>query len=432
MATTVEVGKNGKTGDASSAPAVGTDDVVKKPGVVAAADVVVTPMFEKWTLGNQFLFSFLCSVMCFSVTAVNIATNSLSGQMLTCISTIFGPTLTVYHGMMDGPLRDSKTGDFLPTWKYLAYGQMCTFITSSNLAWCVFGHKQLGLYKLVATASCWVSVLAYMVTMGLWFLAPLHFIIIMSVLVHAQIFGFFIASRAFPLFMPYLVMFVNLLQPSLFGWSNRVHLDDVGSLMWASIICPLIAGYRRIAFMQIIAMQPWGMKIFLVISNILNAFLTPNVKTIMYNAIGMKVEVYDVNAMHMLDAISWSSDVKFLVMMPFLLLWGEAAGAENWGGILYPLFKANFGLIFGLYVLQFLCCEGAILSMKWASKFVNVRQAEVKRASVLQIGASKGTGRYYFSQCREDMKHLHPFMPTTMEVLQMVFTYYAIEDLYKL
>lgn len=428
----VESAKGQKPGSTSTAPAVdGAEDIVKK-GVNNLEVIDNVPMFEPWTLAYQLVFSFFASFQAATVTAVNEATNSIQGQMLTNIAVIFGPAIVVYHGMMDGILTDPKTGAFLPTWKLILRGQACTVVTTANLAFCVWGHKQLGLYKLISSASCWVSVLIYMVTYGMWFLAPLHFVIIMSTVVHAEIFLFFIASRAFPLYVPYLVMFVNLLQPSLFGWSNRVHLDDGGSLMWGSILQPLIAGYRRIAFIQIIGGQGWGMKIMLILSNIANAFLTPNVKTILYNAIGMKVEVYDVNAMHMLDAVTWSSDVKFFCMLPWLLALGEMYGAGAWGGMLYPMFRDNFGLIFGLYTVQLLACEGAAYGMRWASKFVNVRQSEVKRASVLQIGAASKCGRYYFSQCREDMKHLHPYMPAIMEVIQCVFTYYALEDLFKL
>merc|ERR1719192_558953 len=104
--------------------------------------------------------------------------------------------------------------------------------------------------------------------------------------------------------------------------------------------------------------------------------LTPDVKTIAYSALGMKIEIYDVNAMHMLDSINWASDVKFLLMMPLLLAFGIAFEVE--GGLVWEMYRENFGLIFGMYTLQFLGCELAIYGMKWANKFVRQETKKVR------------------------------------------------------
>merc|ERR1719499_1610648 len=250
------------------------------------------------------------------------------------------------------------------------------------------------------------------------------------IITHFEAFVFYIFARMFPLWMPYAVMLTNMGQASLYGWSNRVHLDDVGSVHWASVICPLIQAYRRVAFVQIIATQSWEWKIFMIISNIFNAMLTPDIKTILYSALGMKVEIYDVNAMHMLDCLSWASDVKFLLMMPVLLALGHAFEID--GGPVWEMYHNHFGLIFGMYTLQFVLCELAIYGMSWAHKFVNLKQKSGQRQSVLQIGAESGSGRYFYSQLHEDMAYFHPYLPYALEFLQVSFTYFGIEDIYKL
>lgn len=308
-------------------------------------------------------------------------------------------------------------------------GAVCGVFTTANLAACVYGHKSLILYKIIVTAACGVAALFYLAA-GLWFLAPIPFLCAMMILTHFEAFVFYIFARMFPLWMPYIVMLTNMGQTSLYGWSNRVHLDDVGSLHWGCVICPLISAYRRVAFVQIIATQPWEWKIFMIISNVFNALLTPDVKTIIYSAMGMKVEIYDVNAMHMLDSLSWASDVKFLLMMPFLLAFGIAFGID--GGPVWEMYQSNFGLIFGMYTLQFALCELAIFGMAWANKFVNLKQQTGQRQSVLQIGAESGSGRYFYSQLHEDMAYFHPFLPYALEFLQVSFTYFGIEDVYKL
>merc|ERR1719411_1492806 len=96
------------------------------------------------------------------------------------------------------------------------------------------------------------------------------------------------------------------------------------------------------------------------------------------------------NAMHMLETLDWASDVKFLLMMPLLLAFGLAFGIE--GGAVWEMYQNNFGLVFGLYTLQFILCELAIYGMAWANKFVNVKQQQGQRQSLLQIGSTNGSG----------------------------------------
>jgi len=378
---------------------------------------------------TQVVFAVMCAIMTAGVVIINQATASLQGQFLCALMTLFGGSLLIYHGFLDGPLRDSKTGLHIPTWLYQLRGSVCGVFTACNLAACIYGHKSLILYKIIVTAACGVSTVAYILA-GLWFLAPIPFVCAMIVLAHFEAFVFYIFARMFPLWMPYIVMLTNMGQASLYGWSNRVHLDDVGSVYWGCVICPLIAAYRRVAFVQIIATQPWEWKIFMIISNVFNAMLTPDVKTIIYSALGMKVEIYDFNAMHMLDTLDWASDVKFLLMMPLLLAFGLAFGIE--GGAVWEMYQNNFGLVFGLYTLQFILCELAIYGMAWANKFVNVKQQHGQRQSLLQIGSTNGSGRYFYSQLHEDMAYFHPHLPYALEFLQVSFTYFGIEDVYKL
>lgn len=431
MAVVIEASKM-KGESTSSAPAVDeaqTQDVHKGSVAAPKFDQNIVPWWNPKTAATQVLFAIVCAVVTAGVVVVNQDKGTLEGQFLMSVITLFGGSVTVYHGLMDGPLRDSKTGLHLPTWRYILQGSVCGVLTTGNIAACVYGHKSLIVYKIVVTAACGGTAVIYILA-GLWFLAPITFLVVMTTVAHFEAFVFYIFARMFPLWMPYAVMLTNMGQSSLYGWSNRVHLDDVGSVHWASVICPMIAAYRRVAFVQIIASQPWGMKILMVVSNVMNACLTPDVKTIIYTAMGMKVEKYDVNAMHMLDAISWAADVKFLLMMPFLLAFGEAFGIV--GGDVWAMFKDNFGLIFGLYTTQFILCELAIYSMKWANKFVNMNQQGEGRQSVLQVGAQQGTGRYWYSQLHEDMAFFHPYLPFAFEFLQTSFTYFGIEDLYKL
>lgn len=426
----------GRQESASSAPPLDeshtnlADDTKKRSTAsLPKFEQAIVPWYNPKTISIQILFAIICALVTAGVVITNQVTGTLEGQFITCIITMFGGSLTIYHGLLDGPLRDSKTGLHLPTWRYILQGSLCGILTTCNVAACVYGHKSLIIYKIIVTAACGVAAVVYILC-GLWFLAPIPFLCAMMIITHFEAFVFYIFARMFPLWMPYAVMLTNMGQASLYGWSNRVHLDDVGSVHWASVICPLIQAYRRVAFVQIIATQSWEWKIFMIISNIFNAMLTPDVKTILYTALGMKVEVYDVNAMHMLDSLSWAADVKFLLMMPFLLAFGEWFGIE--GGDVWPMFRENFGLVLGMYILQFTLCELAIFGMAWANKFVNLKQPAGQRQSVLQIGAQQGTGRYYYSQLHEDMAYFHPFLPIAIEFLQTSFTYFGIEDLYKL
>lgn len=428
----LESGKPESTSTAPPVDAKTTDDVVKP-----ARASTLTYKFEQgivtWynpkILAIQFLMAILCAAVTSGIVVINQMTGGLEGQFLTSGLTLFGGSVWIYHGLMDGPLRDAKTGEYLPFHRYMPRACVCGFMTATNLAICIYGHKNLILYKIIVTAACGGSTVIYLIA-GLWFLAPIHFLCVMMLFIHFQAFAFYMFTRLFPLWMPYAVMLSNMAQVSLYGWSNRLHLDDTGSVFWAGVICPLVAAYRRVAFVQVIATQAWEFKIFMIVSNIFNSALTPDVKTILYTAMGMKVEVYDVNAMHMLDAISWAADVKFALMMPWLLLFARAFGVE--GGDVWQMYQDHFGLILGMYLLQFALCEAAIYGMSWANKFVNLNKGGDERHSVLQIGSQKGTGRYYYSQLCEDMAYYHPYLPYGLNVLEVSFTYFGIEDILKL
>jgi len=436
--------KKDRQESASSAPAVDESQVTdpKKGTVVPEpAKFPLVPWYQPETMINMVINAVVAGILITSICGINLIDNSLVGNFLQSPFTLVGASQLIYHGFMDGPLRDSKTGEYLPVWNIALRGSVCWALTTGNLALAIFVHKNMGVYKFIMSASCWVSVGVYAL-FGMWFLAPVHFVVVMGTLLHVQIFAFYIIARASPIAMPYAVMVTNMSIVSLYGWSMRCHLDDTGTMFWGSIMTPLLSGFRRISFIQVIGSSPWGLKIIMLVSNIMNAMLTPDVKTILYSKMGMKLEIYDVNAMYMLDALQWGADVKFVITMPILLVTGMAwdldtatSGAIS-NGTVWPLFKNHFGLVFGLYTLQLVLSELVVYSMKWASKYVNVnRTRNSKRESHMQIGVSSGKGqggRYYYAQFREDAKYYHPWIALSLEATQVTFTNYSMEDLYLL
>jgi len=430
-------------GSASSAPAVDESQVTDlKKGIVVPDpnDVKLVPWNDTTTLVMMVVFSIVGGMLVPAVGGINLATNSEAGILVTIPFIFCGSSFFIYHGFMDGPLRDSKTGEYLPLWNVAARASVCGWFSAANICAAVFVHQNMGLLKIISSAACWVTLGLY-AAFGLWLLCPIPFMMIMVTVAHAQYFGFYMTVRTVPIVTPWLVMATNMSMVTVFGWSMRSYLDDTGTIFWAIYLTPLLGGYNNLAFIQIIGspVQSVGMKILMVISNILNSVLTPDVKTILYSKMGMKLEIYDVNAMYLLDAFSWVTDIKFILTLPILYVFGILCNLDAAvDATIWPLLRDNFVIIWVLYTLQTVLGELVVYSMKFASKYVNVNRAKdvsSRRVSHMQIGArgsSGHTGRYYYSQLREDAKYYHPWLAMTVEICQPLFLNWAMEEIYRI